>query len=83
VHVATWNAENVMRVPVGSLFRKGDDWAVFAIKDGRARTTIVQVGHRNSRQAEVLAGLAAGDKVVLHPSDRVKDGSRVTERVSD
>jgi HlyD family secretion protein len=32
---------------------------------------------RSPRQAEVLAGLAAGDEVVLHPSDRVKDGSRL------
>lgn len=83
VHVTIWGAENVLTVPASALFRKGDDWAVFAVKGGRARTTVVQVGHRNNRQAEVLSGLSAGEQVVLHPSDRVKDGVAVSERESD
>jgi HlyD family secretion protein len=53
---------------------------VFAVKEGIARTTIVEVGHRNSRRAEVLAVLAEGDRVVLHPSDRINDGIAVVER---
>ncbi|TIS55520.1 MAG: HlyD family efflux transporter periplasmic adaptor subunit [Mesorhizobium sp.] len=80
VHVAIWQAEDVLTVPVGALFRQGDDWAVFALKDGRARATIIRIGQRNNRTAEVLSGLAAGDSVVLHPSDRVKDGVVVAER---
>jgi HlyD family secretion protein len=80
VHVTTWSGENVLTLPVGALFRKGSDWAVFAVKEGIARTTIVEVGHRNGRSAEVLAGLAEGDRVVLHPSDRIKDGIAVVER---
>lgn len=82
VHVTVWRAENVARVPVGALFRKADDWAVFAVKDGRVRTTVVQIGHRNSRVAELLSGLTEGDRVVLHPSDRIKDGAAVAERAS-
>lgn len=82
VHVAIWSSENVLTVPVSALFRKGDDWAVFGLKDGRAHTIVVQIGHRNNRQAEVISGLAAGEKVVLHPSDRVKDGVAVSERES-
>jgi HlyD family secretion protein len=80
VHVTVWNSDNVLAMPVGPLFRKGDEWAVFAISDGRARTTLVRIGHRNTRMAEVLSGLSAGDRVVLHPSDRVSDGARVAER---
>jgi len=30
--------------------------------------------------AEVLSGLSEGDRVVLHPSDRVKEGMAVAER---
>lgn len=82
VHVTVWSAENVLTVPVSALFRKGDDWAVFAIRDGRARTTPVQIGQRNNRVAEVLSGLNAGDQVVLHPSDRISDGVAVAERES-
>jgi HlyD family secretion protein len=33
--------------------------------------------------AEVLSGLSAGDQVVLHPSDRIKDGVAVSERATD
>lgn len=80
VHVAVWSADDVLRVPVGALFRQGEDWAVFSVKDGRARTTVIKVGHRNSRVAEVLSGLSPGEPVVLHPSDRIKTGVAVAER---
>jgi HlyD family secretion protein len=83
VHVTIWSAENALTVPVSALYRKGDDWAVFAVKDGRARTTVVKIGRRNSRMAEVLSGISAGVQVVLHPSDRVRDGTAVLERQSD
>jgi HlyD family secretion protein len=33
----------------------------------------VQIGHRNNRLAEVVSGLLAGDRVVLHPSDRISE----------
>ena len=75
-----WNADDVLTVPVGSLFRRGNDWAVFSVKAGRARTTLVSIGHRNAQLAEVLSGLSPGDRVVLHPSDRVRDGAAVAQR---
>jgi HlyD family secretion protein len=80
VHVTTWSAAEAVTVPVSALFRRGDDWAVFAVQDGRAQTTTVQIGHRNNRAAEVLSGLASGTAVVLHPSDRIRDGARVIQR---
>jgi HlyD family secretion protein len=80
VHVTVWSAEDVLTVPVGALFRLGEDWAVFVLKDGRANVTIVKIGHRNGRMAEVLSGLSAGDRVILHPSDRVRKGVSVAQR---
>ena len=80
VHVTTWSADDVPTVPVGALFRKGDDWAVFVVRDGRARVAPIKIGHRNNRAAEVLSGLAAGDEVVLHPSDRVSEATPVAAR---
>jgi HlyD family secretion protein len=80
VHVVTWSADDALTVPVSALFRMGDDWAVFAIEQGRARTTLVKIGHRNNRVAEVLTGLPPGAQVVVHPSDRVNDGARVIQR---
>ena len=82
VHVAIWSSDDVLTVPVTALFRKGDNWAVFTVKNGRARGTIVTVGHRNNRTAEIISGLSAGDQVILHPSDRVTDGVAVAHRES-
>jgi HlyD family secretion protein len=83
VHVTVWKGEQVLSIPVGALFRRGDEWAVFAVKSGRARSTVIKIGHRNSRTAEVLSGLAEGDRVILHPSDRVREGTAVSQRVSE
>jgi HlyD family secretion protein len=80
VHVAIWNAESVLSVPVGALFRQGEDWAVFSLKDGRAHVTLVKIGHRNNRAAEILSGLSEADRVVLHPSDRIKEGVAISKR---
>jgi HlyD family secretion protein len=80
VHVAIWSADDALTVPVSALFRKGDEWAVFAVDNGRAQTTVVKIGHRNNRVAEVLAGLPAGTQVVVHPSDRISEGSRIARR---
>ena len=44
VHVTVWNADDVLTVPVGALFRKGDSWAVFAVVNGRVRTVPIEVG---------------------------------------
>ena len=80
VHVTVWKADSALTVPIGALFRKGDDWAVFAAKDGRARTTLVKIGRRNNRMAEVLSGISPGIQVVLHPSDRIRDGIAIEDR---
>ena len=53
---------------------------MFAAIDGYARLLVIELGHINEDHAEVLGGLADGDRVVLHPSDRIADGSRIIER---
>ena len=80
VRIATWHGDDVLAVPLGALFRTGDDWAVYVVRDGRVRRRTVELGHRNARAAEVVRGLAAGERVVLHPGERVTDGVRVVVR---
>jgi HlyD family secretion protein len=80
VHITAWSSDEVLTVPVSALFRAGNEWAVFSVRDGKARLTSVTVGHRNNRVAEITAGLVAGDRIVVHPSDRVTHGTRVSER---
>ena len=79
VHVTVW-AGDVLNVPVAALFRQGDQWAVYSVNNGRAQVTEVTIGHRNNRIAELVSGLSAGDRVVLHPSDRISSGVAVTQR---
>jgi HlyD family secretion protein len=79
--IVVWEADEVVKVPAGARFREpGGGWAVFAVRDGVARLTPVDLGRDNGLEAEVRGGLAPGDRVVLYPSDRVKDGTRVTAR---
>ncbi|HSW38039.1 MAG TPA: HlyD family efflux transporter periplasmic adaptor subunit, partial [Acidobacteriota bacterium] len=81
VRVVVWEDDSVLKAPTGSLFRHGEEWAVFVVEEGRARLRIIETGHRNSREAEVISGLAEGDTVIVHPSDSVRDGGRVKPRV--
>jgi HlyD family secretion protein len=75
--LSVWQSESVLKVPHGALFRRGDGWAVFRVEDERARLTSVEIGHRGQTEVEVLSGLGAGTRVIVHPGDRVKDGVRV------
>jgi HlyD family secretion protein len=78
--IIIWESPDVLRVPIGALFRHDDDWAVFCLRDGRARLQIIKIGHRNSLNAEVLEGLKDQDEIVMHPSDQVVDGVRIVRR---
>jgi HlyD family secretion protein len=42
-----------------------------------ARAAPVRLGQGSGLLTEVLEGLAAGDKVIVHPDDAVDDGVRV------
>jgi len=80
VRIVLWEEPDALTVPLLALFRDGGDWAVFVESGGRAELRVVQIGRRNSLETEVLGGLEAGERVVLHPSDRVRHGVRIGER---
>ena len=78
--VLTWECPDVLKVPVGALFRRGDQWAVFKVVGGRAVAQTIRIGHQNSVEAEVLEGLGVDDQIIIHPSERVSDGTRIDVR---
>jgi len=82
VRIVVWQGDGVLKVPASSLFRRGEDWAVFAVDGGRATFRRLDVGRRNGAEAQILSGLREGEPVVLHPSDSLRDGSRVKPRAS-
>jgi HlyD family secretion protein len=80
VRVVIWESASVVRVPTSALFRHGGKWAVYVMDAGRARRTLIELGHQTGQAGEVTAGLAEGTRVILHPGDTLADGARVRER---
>ena len=78
--IVIWEQSNVLKVPVGALFRIGEDWTVFTVEDGRAEQRPVKIGQRSGLEAQILEGLDEGDLIVVHPSDQVVPGVKVYRR---
>lgn len=74
--------DKVVRVPPGALFRDGDDWGVFIVRDKLARVQRVELGARGDDFTEIKNGLRVGDKVVVFPSRELSDGARVVDEDS-
>ena len=75
--IVTWQGADVLQIPTGALFRRGNDWYVFVIEGGRARSRKVGIDHQNGLAAEVTDGLKEGERVILYPPDAVTEGVAV------
>ena len=80
VSIVVWERAGILKVPTSALFRVGDQWRVFAVRDGRAVTTDIQIGQRNALEAEVISSLDEGGPVIVHPGDTIDDGVAVIQR---
>jgi HlyD family secretion protein len=81
VRIVTSSTASTLKVPISALFRTGNRWNLFVADDaGRARLVQVKVGRMNDEEAEIMSGLMAGGRVILHPSDQIRDGVRIRER---
>ena len=78
--IVTWAGDNVLQVPTGALFRRGNQWMAFAVKESKAKLAPVEIGQTNGSAAEVKSGLADGEHVVLHPPDTVANGTAIKPR---
>jgi len=83
VRVVTWRDQAALKVPTGSLFRRGETWAVFLVENGRARLQTVELGQRNDREGQILKGVSEGQTVILHPPDTLTDNVRVRVRAAN
>ncbi|MFV0513659.1 MAG: efflux RND transporter periplasmic adaptor subunit [Jhaorihella sp.] len=83
VRIVIWERDDARIVPSSALFRDGQGWAVFAVRDGRAALVPVEIGRNNGLEAELLDGLAPGDPVVLFPSSDLRNGAAVAQRQVD
>jgi HlyD family secretion protein len=78
--IVLWETEHALKVPLSALFRESERWAVLVEEGNRAARRIVQLGEQTDLEAQVIDGLKEGERVVLHPGDRVSAGSRLRER---
>jgi HlyD family secretion protein len=78
--IVVWEGADVLKVPAGALFRHGEGWAVFRVVNGKAGLSPVSIGHGNGVETEVSEGLDENVRVIVHPSDRVRDGVAVAPR---
>ena len=68
----------VVQIPNSSLFRHRGQWHVFLVADEVAQMQPVDIGKQNDSHTEVVSGINQGERVVLYPSDQIRNGSRVT-----
>jgi len=67
----------IAALPAAVVERDGKK-VVFVIRDGRAVQTAVETGDKVGELIEIRSGVAAGDKLVLRPPEKLRDGARVT-----
>jgi RND family efflux transporter MFP subunit len=65
-------------VPAHAIQRHGQVLSVYVVQDGVARLRLIRVGTSSSEGVEVLAGLDAGESIVVSPLTRLVDGADVT-----
>jgi HlyD family secretion protein len=86
--IVVWSTPSATSVPRSALVQSTPaaagtgTWSAFVVRDDRLEVRSVRLGHLGGAQAEVVAGLKAGDTVVVFPSDQVKAGARVRLRKS-
>lgn len=76
--IIIWSAPDVVKVPGSSLFRVGDAWHVFSVRNGRARERAVKTGQRNQDETQILSGIAPDEIIIRYPGNQISDGVRVT-----
>ena len=80
LRIVLWEAEDVLVVPTGALFREGEAWSAFVVVDGVAERRDVALGRMNGLEAQIVDGLSEGDVVVLYPSELIGEGTPVEAR---
>jgi RND family efflux transporter MFP subunit len=74
---ATAPARSGVRLPTTAVQRDGSTSFVWRVRDGRVERIAVRVGAERAGEAEILAGINAGDSVVARPVAGLEEGAAV------
>lgn len=77
LYVTSDKAENVMCLPVDTVYYSGGDAFVYTYDNGTVHKVPVEVGIYDSTQAEILSGINASDQVITTWSSELFEGSKV------
>lgn len=78
VRIYTGQANQALIVPRMALFQGADDkWKVFAVKNGHAVETSVQVGLMNEQETQIVSGLEENEQIVVAPPKDLANGAKV------
>ncbi len=66
-------------VPESAIVPERGSVFVFVVGEGRAERREVTVGRREPGRVELVAGVEAGERVVVQGTQKVRDGSPVVE----
>jgi membrane fusion protein, multidrug efflux system len=80
VNLSVATRENAILVPEEAIVGEGPQHIAFTVKDGRIERRVLRIGQRQEARVEVLAGLAAGESLVVRGIQRVRNGMPVTAR---
>src|SRR5260221_4847962 len=67
-------------IPKGAVRSDSNTAYVFLIRDGKVERRAVSVGQERGAEVAVIAGVLAGDSLVVHGPDRLHDGDEVEIR---
>jgi membrane fusion protein, multidrug efflux system len=77
VELVVERRENALLIPEQSLLARGEKSFVYAVDDGKAVETEIEIGQRRPGEVEVLKGLDAGQTIVVSGLQRISNGTAV------
>ncbi|MDR2024749.1 MAG: efflux RND transporter periplasmic adaptor subunit [Hungatella sp.] len=78
LYVIAQRAENVLTVPVDSVYYEGGNPFIYTYADGSLKKNAVTVGLADNEYMEIQSGITAEDQVVTTWTSELYDGSKVT-----
>lgn len=78
LYVTAQKAENVLTVPVDSVYYEGGSPFIYTYLDGVLKKNAVTIGLSDNDYSEVQSGISADDQVVNTWTSELYDGSKVT-----
>ena len=66
--------------PRAAVRREGDEDVVYVVRQDRVERRRVRLGAADGNRVDVLAGVSAGEPVVVEGPEKLADGDRVAPR---